>query len=255
MADSFTHEIIPAFDFKDGELKRLHQGDYDQQISFDHVDHMQRIAAYEQAGIKMIHLVNLDAAKAPETKEKSDRKIIEIIKRFPKITFDKGGGIRSVEDVEEWLDYGNNVRISIGTWAFTGNQDDIRHIIEKFGSERFSVDIAYNNGRMAIHGWQEQSLQFDEGIKHVRDLGFQHAVVTDKSKDGADAGPNLDIVKEVMSNGISAIVSGGVRDTKDLNNIRSRFLKNPLLEGVIIGTAQLKDPQIVYDGIEIFQGR
>ncbi len=251
--------LVPAFDFLNGQLSRLHQGEFDSPIDYDHIDPFARIEQYvQEAGVTMIHLVNLDASLNPGADDKSAQRIIEIIKSVPEnVIVDVGGGIRGEKDIARWCGVRPNVRVSLGTWVFRTPSEDVEKVVKTFGSDRLSVDLAMiENGMIGVKGWTESGgMSFDQAVEYVFKLGFRHAIVTDKSKDNSGLGPNCDIAEKVMQQEIYTVISGGVGNIEHLKAIVHRFQNHPkkeFLEGVITGQAQLKDPELVKRGQEIF---
>ncbi len=220
-------EIWPAIDIINGKCVRLTQGKFDEQTTYD-TDPLMIAKQFDRDGVAGIHIVDLDAAKSGEPKNMN---LIKQIANAISIPIEVGGGIRSVGIAQEYLEAGI-ARVIIGTAAFT-KPELVKELIEKFGPEKVVLGIDIKDGKPAIRGWKDTvNASLDVVIEQFRAMNVRTIIVTDISKDGMLAGPNLALIKEVMNNDIEVVVSGGVTTAQDINDSRVTGAK-----GVIIGKA------------------
>ncbi|QAA34977.1 1-(5-phosphoribosyl)-5-[(5-phosphoribosylamino)methylideneamino]imidazole-4-carboxamide isomerase [Clostridium manihotivorum] len=220
--------IIPAIDLKDGKCVRLYKGEEDS----THVvaeDPIKISRQFEEQGAEFIHVVDLNGAFSGE---QVNLPIIESIVKSVKIPVEVGGGIRSIEAIENLISIGVK-RVILGTSAVS-NKELLELALDKYG-EKIAVGIDAANGYVAIKGWVEVTEKnYIDFAKELESLGVKTFIVTDISKDGTLEGPNLDMLKQLKDNILAAniIASGGI---KDLNHIGK--LKKLDLYGAITGKA------------------
>lgn len=220
-------KVIPAIDIIDGKAVRLYKGDYNKKEVVDN-DVLKRALEFEQAGADIIHIVDLDGAKEGTTVNKT--LILEIAKEV-KTPIEVGGGIRTLEDIEEYLN-GGVYRVILGTAAIN-DKNMLMDAVKKHG-EKVCVGIDVKNGVVCGNGWLEESdRELIEFGKDLKNLGVKSFIVTDISKDGTLQGTNIELMK-IFSENVTRNVtaSGGIKDINDVKNLI------PLnIEGVIIGKA------------------
>lgn len=224
--------VIPAIDILDGACVRLYQGSYeDETIYFD--DPVQMAKLWRVQNARTLHLVDLDAAKGGDD---DNRDTIRRICRNLDIPVQVGGGIRSLDDIEEMLQC-NVYRVVIGTSAVK-NPDLISEAIEKFSSSRIVVGIDAKDGEVRIQGWTEGSgIDAVEMARDMEERGCRRIVYTDISRDGTMQGPNLEAY-QTMSEHLSKIritASGGIGGYDDLKQLMD--LEHSRVDSVIIGKA------------------
>lgn len=220
-------KVIPAIDIIDGKAVRLYKGDYNKKEVVDN-DVLKRAVEFEQAGADIIHIVDLDGAKEGTTVNKT--LILEIAKEV-KTPIEVGGGIRTLEDIEEYLN-GGVYRVILGTAAIN-DKNMLMNAVKKHG-EKVCVGIDVKNGVVCGNGWLEESdRELIEFGKELKSLGVKSFIVTDISKDGTLQGTNIELMKTFSENVTRNVTaSGGIKDINDVKNLI------PLnIEGVIIGKA------------------
>lgn len=220
--------LYPAIDIIGGQAVRLVQGDYDQETVYDK-DPVAVAKRWEEAGASYIHVVDLDGALDGKW---ANRKVISAIAESVSIPVQTGGGIRTLEDIEERLSAGV-ARVILGTVAVK-QPEIVAHAVTKFGSDKIVVGIDAKDGMVAVHGWEEVStvpaLALCEGMKEV---GVRTIVYTDIAKDGMMEGPNVEQTQMLSeASGLEVIASGGVSCYEDLANV-----KKSGVPGCIIGKA------------------
>lgn len=241
--------IIPALDLINGEVVRLHQGDYAKQTTYSD-NPIEQFAAYVKQGAEQLHLVDLTGAKDPQARQTA---LIGKIIEETQCPVQVGGGIRSEKDVADLLNVGAN-RVVVGSTAIKQPQM-VKAWFEKYGAEKFvlALDINIVEGRklIAIHGWQETSdLTLEQVIEDFSTVGLQHVLCTDISKDGTLSGSNVALYREVCQKypTIQFQSSGGIGSLADIN-----ALKGSGVAGVIVGRALLEGKFTVAEAIECWQ--
>lgn len=208
--------ILPAIDLKDGMCVRLFQGDYAtaQQVAEDPV---KTARSFEADGARWVHLVDLDGAKA---KRPVNDPTIFSIRDSVSLNLEVGGGIRDMNTVEYYLSRGVN-RVILGSAALH-DPDFVREAVKKY-DKKIAVGIDALNGKVAAEGWTAQSeVDYLEMAKHMEDIGVRYLIVTDISRDGTLAGPNLMMLDKINRTvSCSIIASGGVSSLKDIIDLNA----------------------------------
>lgn len=221
--------IIPAIDIIDGKCVRLSQGNYNEKVVYN-TNPLLVAQQFEQAGIKHLHLVDLDGAKAGHI---VNYKVLQTIAAHTKLAIDFGGGVKSDEDLDLAFTSGAT-QVTAGSIAVTKPQA-VAKWLNKYGAEKIIIGADVKDGYIAINGWQENSkVDLSGHLKFYRDLGAEYFICTDVSKDGMMQGPSLSLYKSVLNAfaGIKLIASGGVTTMDDV-----RSLEEAGLFGAIIGKA------------------
>ncbi len=220
-------QIYPAIDIIDGKAVRLSQGKFDDVTVFND-DPCEAAANWVKSGATYIHLVDLDGARYGKTF------VIDIIKSIKSkynIPIETGGGVRTIQDVDDRINAGAD-RVIIGT-AAVKNPELVKEAVEKYG-DKIAVGIDAKNGMVAISGWEEVSdvSALDLCLK-MKSYGVNTIIYTDISKDGMMAGPNIESTSELIEKtGMDIIASGGVSTMNDVENVSKINAA-----GVIIGKA------------------
>lgn len=221
--------IIPAIDIIDGKCVRLSQGDYNQKTVYNE-NPLEVAKQFEDAGLKYLHVVDLDGAKARQV---INWKVLESITTKTNLQVDFGGGIRTTEDLKTVFNSGAK-QITAGSIAVS-DRDAVLQWLEEFGTEKIILGADAKNGRIATHGWLDDSgLDVIKFISDYHSLGIQYSVCTDISKDGMLEGPSIELYKSILSDcqELKLIASGGVSSTEDLER-----LKQIGCEAAIVGKA------------------
>lgn len=233
-------KIIPAIDIRGGNCVRLFQGDYARETVYG-TDPAARAKVWEDAGAEIIHLVDLDGAKAGTP---VNLEAIEAICKTVKVPCELGGGIRTCEDAEKVFALGIS-RVILGTVACE-NPEIAEEFIRRFGRDKVVVGIDAKDGKVAVRGWVETSSV--DAVELAQDLakrGVPRFIFTDIATDGALCGPNLESIRNLCTllPDCGVIASGGVSAPKDIAALDALDMKN--LEGAIVGKA-------LYDGRATF---
>ena len=223
--------IYPAIDIIDGKCVRLSKGNYSLKTIYS--DNLESIAKnWINNGTRFLHIVDLDGAKAGNPV--NIKNILEIRKLFPNIFIQIGGGIRDIDTIEKYLNYGID-RIILGTKVLK-NKNFILSL-NKSLRDRVAIDIAIKDGKLAGDGWEKTEKENVEFfIEFLEQNGIKMFVITDISKDGMMDGINEtsinSILKYITTN---AIISGGVTTIDDVKTILA--MNKSRISGMIIGKA------------------
>ncbi len=221
--------IIPAIDIINGKCVRLTKGDYAQQKIYNEnpVDVAKQFA---DAGLKRLHIVDLDGAKAGTIMNLA---VLENIAAAVNMVIDFGGGVKKITDVENILNAGASM-VTIGSMAVK-QPELLEEWLMEFGAGNFLIGADVLDEKIKINGWLEDGgiNVFDFAGKLIS-LGVTNIFCTDISKDGMMEGPSIDLYKRILIRypEINFIASGGVSHIDDVIK-----LKQIGCSGVIIGKA------------------
>jgi len=226
--------ILPAIDIKDGVCVRLIKGDFRQITSYENTP-IDQATKYFQNGFNNIHIVDIDGAL--HGRPVNSILIKEIIKKV-KLKIQIGGGIRTIDDINSWIEMGVD-KVVMGT-AAVENTDLLKTACDKF-KNKITVALDVKDGLIVLSGWKKQTnISAIDYIKEIQNFGVSRIVYTDINKDGTKKGPNIkDTVKLSNKVKIPLVISGGVSSIEDIKKIKS--LNNSNIEGVIVGKS-------IYDG-------
>ena len=208
-------QIFPAIDLRGGQVVRLYQGDYDQETVYAQ-DPCAVARDFLAAGARYLHVVDLDGARDGAL---SNSDSIAALVRQGGLCLEVGGGIRDEDRIRRYLDLGVD-RCILGTiavkdFAFT------ERMAQKYGA-RIAVGVDARDGYVAVNGWKE--LSAEKGVdfcRRLRDAGVKTVIYTDISRDGAEAGTNLDLYRELSEiQGLDITASGGVSSIEELKELQ-----------------------------------
>lgn len=233
--------IFPAIDLYNGCAVRLFKGDYAQMTIYSE-NPIEIARDFENSGAKYIHMVDLEGAKMGTTPN------IEIVKQVASETslfVEVGGGIRNMETVEKYLAAGVG-RVILGT-AAVEDEAFLRAAVEKYG-DKIAVGADVKDGYVAVKGWLEKSqYTLDAFCEKMQAIGVRYMICTDISKDGAMAGTNREMYRELKAKyDMNITASGGVSSLDDV-----KALKEMELYGAIIGKAYYTGDIKLSEAIEI----
>jgi len=220
-------KIFPAIDLYEKKAVRLLKGDYNNMTVYSD-DPLSVAKEFERLGAEYIHLVDLEGAKLGTT---PNIDVVAAIVSETNLFVEIGGGIRSMETVEKYLNAGVS-RVILGTSAVT-DENFLVSAIEKHG-DKIAVGADVKDGYIAIKGWLEKSAYtLDDFFEKMQSLGVKTVICTDISKDGAMKGTNLQMYRELSKKySLDIIASGGVSTIDDIKELRKMELY-----GAIIGKA------------------
>lgn len=219
--------IFPAIDLYENKAVRLLRGDYTQMTVYS--DNPVSVSkSFAEAGAEYIHLVDLEGAKNGNS---ANFHIIKEIIAASGLKAEVGGGIRSREVIEKYLDAGA-FRVILGT-AAVADFNFLTFAVREYG-EKIAVGVDVKDGKVAINGWRETSGEDCFGFcGRLQDIGVKTVICTDISKDGAMRGTNRELYHELSKKyGMDIVASGGVSTLDDI-----KALLNLGIYGAIIGRA------------------
>ncbi|MBC2074658.1 1-(5-phosphoribosyl)-5-[(5-phosphoribosylamino)methylideneamino]imidazole-4-carboxamide isomerase [Listeria marthii] len=204
-------QIFPAIDLKNGQCVRLFQGDFSKTTVVNE-DPIAQAKAFATDGATYLHIVDLDGALEGRP---VNLEIIQKMQTAAKIPVQVGGGIRSMAQVDYYLESGID-RVIIGSAALT-DPDFLRAAVQKYGS-KIAAGIDAKNGFVATSGWLDVSqVSYLDLAKRMEDMHVETIIYTDISRDGTLTGPNLEQMAALQKHvSINLIASGGVSSRADL---------------------------------------
>lgn len=219
--------LLPALDLYEKKVVRLTRGDYAQMTVYND-DPVAQAKLFQDAGAQWLHTVDLEGAKDGSTPNYS---VIEAICKDTNLKVEIGGGIRSLDTIQKYLDAGVE-RVILGTKAVT-DPAFLEESLDKFGSH-IAVGVDIKDGKIAIKGWLETAQDsVEDFFTKLCKLGVSTVICTDVSKDGMLAGTNVDLYRQLSQKfSLDLIASGGVSSQEDLTR-----LKELGLYGAILGKA------------------
>ncbi|ELR70887.1 Phosphoribosylformimino-5-aminoimidazole carboxamide ribotide isomerase [Fulvivirga imtechensis AK7] len=221
--------IIPAIDIIDGKCVRLTQGDYNKKKIYNE-NPIEVAREFEDAGLKFLHMVDLDGAKAGRIVNYS---VLEKVATQTSLSIDFGGGIKSDQDIEIAFKSGAK-QVTCGSIAVK-YPAKVLEWADRYGRDKLILGADVKERKVAISGWTEKTtLSIEDLIHKYMGDGLYHVICTDIATDGMLTGPNLDLYKDLLRifPSIRLIASGGVGSINDLVK-----LKEIGVEGAILGKA------------------
>lgn len=221
-------KVIPAIDLLDGQVVRLHKGDYDQATIYND-DPVEEAHKFKDAGFSHIHVIDLNGAREGEFLNlKHITKIVE----QTGLSVQTGGGVRSFEDADMLLKKGIS-KVICSSMAVRKPDDWLKLLDEHATRAILGMDL--KNGQVAYAGWEETSDDSLEGfLKPMIKHGLKHVLTTDISRDGTLEGPNIELYKSLKQQfpGLNFIASGGVGSYADLTELQKADIGS-----VVVGRA------------------
>lgn len=220
--------IFPAIDIRGGKCVRLFKGDFAQETVFS--DRPEEMAAnWEAQGGKFLHLVDLDGALAGKSVN------LDVVKRIVdtvRIPVELGGGIRTMENIDEVLSLGVQ-RVILGSVAVK-NPALVKEACQKYG-DRVVVGIDAKDGIVAVDGWGVSGdVEVTVLAKEMAKAGVKTIIYTDISRDGTLSGVNVEATARLArESGVKIVASGGVKSLDDIKALLP--YEQDGIEGVIVG--------------------
>ena len=227
-------KIFPAIDIKDKKCVRLVKGDFDNKTEYE-MSPVDQAGKYKDHGFKNLHIVDLDGAL---TGKIFNIDIIEeIVGKFD-LQIEIGGGVRTFESIQKYIDVGVE-KVILGSAAIK-DKNFLQEACEKFPN-KIALGLDAKDGYLSVFGWKESSNQMTlDYLKEVNDYGVSRLIYTDINRDGTKASPNFEETSKVAdTSNCPVIISGGVSSIDDVK--KAKNLNNKNIEGVIVGKA-------IYDG-------
>ncbi len=233
--------ILPAIDLYEKKAVRLLKGDYANMTVYSN-DPLAIARDFVSCGATHIHMVDLEGAKDGTT---PNLDVVTAIAQNTPLFTEIGGGIRTMETVENYLNNGVD-RVILGT-AAVNDRAFLEQAVGRYGS-RIAVGADVKDGFIAIKGWLEKSaLSLEDFLRQMQALGVKNIICTDISKDGAMKGTNLALYQKLSEHfTMDLTASGGVSSMDDVKN-----LKKMNLYGAIIGKAYYTGAIDLKEAIEV----
>ena len=229
-------QIFPAIDLRGGQVVRLYQGDYDQMTVYG-ADPCAVARKFLAAGARYLHVVDLDGARSG-TAENFES--ISALARQGGLFIEVGGGIRTQQRIEQYLELGVD-RCILGTIAVK-DFDFTKEMARRYGAQ-IAVGVDARDGHVAVSGWEERTAE--RGVdfcRRLRDGGVGTVIYTDISRDGAEQGTNLPLYEELVKiEGLSITASGGISGLEELRQLRDMGVDAAILgKALYTGRLDLK---------------
>ena len=226
-------KIFPAIDIKDKKCVRLVKGDFDNKTEYE-MSPIDQAGKYKDHGFKNLHIVDLDGAL---TGEIVNLDIIEEIVRKFDLKIEIGGGIRTFESIEKYINSGAE-KVILGSAAIK-DKNFLKEACQKFPN-KIALGLDAKDGYLSISGWKENSNQLTlDFLKEVNDYGASRLIYTDINRDGMKTSPNFEETTKIAEiSNYPVIISGGVSSIDDVKKAKDI---NKNIEGIIVGKA-------IYDG-------
>ncbi len=227
-------KIFPAIDIKDKKCVRLVKGDFDNKTEYK-MSPVEQAGKYKDHGFKNLHIVDLDGALTGKPVNLDITK--EIVKKFD-LKIEVGGGVRSIDSIQKYIDVGVE-KVILGSAAIK-DKNFLKEACEKFPNQ-IALGLDAKDGYLSVSGWKENSNQLTlDFLKEVNDFGVSRLIYTDINKDGMKQGPNFEETSKVAdTSNCPVIISGGISSINDIK--KAKELNNENIEGIIVGKA-------IYDG-------
>ena len=219
--------VIPAIDIIEGKLVRLTKGRFDEKSVYSNSP-LDVAKSFEDAGLKFLHLVDLDGARAGKV---VNLPILESICSKTNLQVDFGGGVKNKTELKRVFNAGA-AQVTGGSIAVK-DPEEFSEWLEEFGSEKIILGCDVKNGKVAISGWLEESdLSVEALIEQFSKV--KYVICTDVSQDGTLEGANLELYSSLTKKypQLSLIASGGVGSFEDLEALPATGV-----EGVVLGKA------------------
>lgn len=232
-------EIIPAIDIIGGQCVRLTQGDYSQRTVYSS-DPVEIAKSYEAIGIRRLHVVDLDGAKAAAPQNLDT---LRKIATATKLDIQYGGGIKSGEALKAVLAAGAN-RAICGSIAITA-PDRFEEWLAAYGAEHIILGADTKAGKVAINGWLESSeTDVQTIVRRFAERGLRQVICTDISRDGMLEGPNFELYSTLQNEfpEVDITVSGGISSLDDIVRLDDMGLRSVIVgKAIYEGRITLKD--------------
>ena len=227
-------KIFPAIDIKDKKCVRLIKGDFENKTEYE-TSPVDQAAKYKDHGFKNLHIVDLDGALTGKTVNLDI--IREIVSKYD-LKVEIGGGVRSTDSINQYIDVGVE-KVILGSGAIK-NKEFLKEACEKF-QNKIALGLDTKEGNLSVSGWKENlNIKTIDFLKEVNDFGVSRIIFTDINRDGMKTSPNYEeTIKIAEISNCPVIISGGVSSINDIK--KAKELNNKKIEGIIVGKA-------IYDG-------
>lgn len=243
-----SFQIIPAIDLLDGKVVRLYRGDYDRVTVYgDSTGDV--ISSFIEAGAKLIHLVDLNAARTGDRTINMEA-LDEAVQAAGSIAkLELGGGIRNMDDLRSVFDSGIH-RAILGS-AAVRSPEFLAEAIHEYGPKKIIVGVDARDGRVKTDGWEvDGGVTVVDFLKRLEEMEVGEVIFTDIVTDGTLSGPPVESLQEVLSaTSMRVIASGGISSLDDIRTLLSMEPRRP--SGAITGRAVYEGKLDVKEAVEL----
>ena len=227
-------KILPAIDIKDKKCVRLIKGDFENKTEYE-ISPLDQAGKYKEYGFKNLHIVDLDGALTGQTVNIDIIK--EILNKYD-LKIEVGGGVRTLDNIEKYVDAGVE-KVILGSAAIK-DKKFLKEACIKF-KNKIALGLDAKDGSLSVSGWKENlNVKTLDFLKDVNNYGISRLIYTDINRDGTKESPNFEETTKIADvSNCPVIISGGVSSMKDIK--KAKELNNKNIEGIIIGKA-------IYDG-------
>ena len=227
-------KIFPAIDIKDKKCVRLIKGNFDNKTEYK-ISPIDQAGKYKNQGFNDLHIVDLDGAL---TGRAVNIDIINEIMNKYDLNIEVGGGIRSLESIEKYINVGVE-KVILGSAAIK-NKEFLKEACSKF-KNKIALGLDAKGENLSVSGWKENlETKTKDFLKEVNNFGISRLIYTDINRDGTKESPNFDETLKIAAiSNCPVIISGGVSSIKDIR--KAKHLNDKNIEGIIVGKA-------IYDG-------
>jgi len=227
-------KIFPAIDIKDKKCVRLIKGNFDNKTEYK-ISPIDQAGKYKNQGFNDLHIVDLDGAL---TGKAVNIDIINEIMNKYDLNIEVGGGIRSLESIEKYINVGVE-KVILGSAAIK-NKEFLKEACSKF-KNKIALGLDAKGENLSVSGWKENlETKTKDFLKEVNNFGISRLIYTDINRDGTKESPNFDETLKIAAiSNCPVIISGGVSSIKDIR--KAKHLNDKNIEGIIVGKA-------IYDG-------
>ena len=227
-------KIFPAIDIKNKKCVRLIKGDFENKTEYE-ISPIDQAGKYKDYGFKNLHIVDLDGALTGKTVN------LDIIKQIVSkydLKIEIGGGVRSLDSINKYIDAGVE-KVILGSGAIK-NKEFLKEACQKF-KDQIALGLDAKNGNLSVSGWKENlNIKTTDFLKEVNSYGVSRIIYTDINRDGMKTSPNFEeTIKIAELANCPVVISGGVSSINDIK--KAKELNNNKIEGIIVGKA-------IYDG-------
>jgi phosphoribosylformimino-5-aminoimidazole carboxamide ribotide isomerase len=232
-------EIIPAIDIIEGKCVRLSQGDYEKKKVYNE-DPLEVAKAFEDHGLKRLHLVDLEGAKA---KHVINLKVLEKVATKTSLIIDFGGGIKSDDDIRSVFNAGAD-QATAGSIAVK-EPEKVTGWMDKYGPDKIILGADVKDKQVAITGWHDVTgMSLFDLLEQYVSRGTEYVICTDISKDGMLQGSSVELYKEIVEkySEIKLIASGGVTSIEEIFRLEEIGVFGAIIgKAIYEGKVALKD--------------
>jgi len=227
-------KIFPAIDIKDKKCVRLIKGDFEKKTEYE-ISPIDQAKEYKNKGFKNLHIVDLDGALSGKT---INLDVIKDIVKQGGLKIEIGGGIRTLESIQKYIDIGVE-KVILGSAAIK-DKNFLKDACDKF-KDKIALGLDAKDGNLSVSGWKENlKIQTLDFLKEINAFGVSRIIYTDINRDGMKVSPNFsETIKIAEQSNCPVVISGGVSSMIDIK--KAKQLKSRNIEGIIVGKA-------IYDG-------